>query len=47
MVNLQKSKTLPKISALEQPKHPFPWAWIALGIASAIGAGILLAILQR
>jgi eukaryotic-like serine/threonine-protein kinase len=47
MVNLKKSKTLPKMPAQEKPKRSFPWVWIALCLAGAIGAGILLAIFQR
>jgi hypothetical protein len=47
IVNLQKSKTLPKMPAGEKPKHSFPWGWIVLGIASAIGAGIFAAIFLR
>jgi eukaryotic-like serine/threonine-protein kinase len=47
MVNLQKSKTPPKMPEIEKPNHSFPWGWIVLGIASAIGAGILAAIYLR
>jgi serine/threonine protein kinase len=47
MVNLQKSKTLPKMPSIEKPKHSFPWGWIALGIAGAIGAGIFAALYLR
>jgi serine/threonine protein kinase len=46
-VNLKSTKTLPKMQIPKKRKNSYTWVWIALGIASAIGAGIFAALFLR